>query len=104
MASWSFITEKDNSIHLTVAVKPGSRKKAIIIDENDNFLFIHLQSPPDKGKANKELLKYLSNFFDIQLAFLQIISGHTSRTKVVTIEHSTKEEIIKKLLEKKNES
>lgn len=104
MVDWKFLVEKDDDILVKIAVKPNSRKKNIIVDPNENFLFVNLLAPPDKGKANKELLRYLSNFLDISLSRFQISSGHITRNKVVLIENITKEEIKVKLqIESKKE-
>ncbi len=98
MNEWKFIQETNENVLLKIAVKPNSRKQAIVIEPKENFLFVHLLAPPDKGKANKELLKFLSNFFDISLANFQITAGHTSRNKVVQVNSITKEAIRDKLL------
>ena len=100
MVDWEFLTEKDDNILVKIAVKPNSRKKKIIVDPKENFLFVNLLAPPDKGKANKELIRYLSDFLDISLSRFQISSGHTTRNKLVLIEKITKEEIIFKLKNK----
>ena len=97
MVAWEFLTEKDENVLVKIAVKPNSRKKNIIVDSKENFLFVDLLAPPDKGKANKELLKFLSNFLDISLSRFQISSGHTTRNKIVLIKNVTKEEIKVKL-------
>lgn len=99
MVEWQFIQETKESVLLKIAVKPNSRKRELVIDPEDNFLFVHLLAPPDKGKANKELLKILSNFFKISLANFHITAGHTSRNKVVQVNNVTKETIQDKLLE-----
>ena len=97
MVAWEFLTEKDENVLVKIAVKPNSRKKNIIVDSKENFLFVNLLAPPDKGKANKELLRFLSNFLDISLSRFQISSGHTTRNKIVLIKNVTKEEIKVKL-------
>ena len=97
MVAWEFLTVKDENVLVKIAVKPNSRKKNIIVDSKENFLFVDLLAPPDKGKANKELLKFLSNFLDISLSRFQISSGHTTRNKIVLIKNVTKEEIKVKL-------
>ncbi len=99
MSEWQFVQETNESILLKIAVKPNSRKQELVIEPKENFLFIRLLSPPDKGKANKELLKLLSNFFNISLSNFQITAGHTSRNKVVKVSNVTKEAIRDKLLE-----
>ena len=45
-----------------------------------------LRSPPDKGKANKELIELVANFFGVSKSNVSIVSGLTSREKTVKIE------------------
>ena len=45
-----------------------------------------LRSPPDKGKANKELIELVANFFGVPKSNVSIVSGLTSREKTVKIE------------------
>lgn len=99
MAEWHFIQEINESVLLKIAVKPNSRKQEIVIEPDENYLFIRLLAPPDKGKANKELLKILSNFFNISLSNFEITAGYTSRNKVVKVHNVTKEAIRDKLAE-----
>jgi uncharacterized protein len=39
--------------------------------------------PPIKGKANSELLKLLSKFFQIPRSHIVILSGETSQKKII---------------------
>jgi len=52
----------------------------------DNTLKIALKAAPEKGKANKELIKFLSTELEIPSENIKISSGLTSRIKVLSIE------------------
>ena len=71
---------------LRIKVKPSSNKNKIVKMENGVFK-IWLKSAPEKGKANKELQKYLKKVTGIPI---KIVSGLTSENK--TIEFDIKEE------------
>jgi uncharacterized protein (TIGR00251 family) len=71
---------------LRIKVKPSSNKNIIVKMENGVFK-IWLKSAPEKGKANKELQKYLKKITGIPI---KITSGLTSENK--TIEFDIKEE------------
>jgi uncharacterized protein (TIGR00251 family) len=60
------------------------RKDHIIIDQNK--IIIGIRSPPEKGKANLELIKKLAKHFDISSSQIRIISGFKSKRKIVDIQ------------------
>ena len=65
-----------------VIVKPNSKKDSIVgYDEQKKAWRIDIAAPPDKNKANLELVKFLSK----KLGKVRIVSGFTSREKVVEI-------------------
>jgi uncharacterized protein (TIGR00251 family) len=52
----------------------------------DGTLKISLKSAPEKGRANKELIKFLAGELQLSQNAIRISSGLTSREKVVSIE------------------
>ncbi|MEM4271267.1 MAG: DUF167 domain-containing protein [Candidatus Pacearchaeota archaeon] len=72
---------KDNK--LKVIVKPNSRKSEIIgFDDNKKALRISVKSPAEKGKANVELIKFVSKLLKKKVV---IVSGLKSREKIILI-------------------
>ena len=67
-----------------IKVTPSSSRQQWTLDKNGT-LKCFLKSPPEKGKANKELIELLSNTLGIAKKEIEIISGLTSRKKRVTI-------------------
>ncbi|NHJ47848.1 MAG: DUF167 domain-containing protein [Asgard group archaeon] len=80
-------------------VKPNSQTQKIVYDSIDKNLTVFLKSPPDKGKANKELIKFLAKYLDISSSEISIISGHTSREKILMLDLETITSIKAKLIE-----
>jgi uncharacterized protein (TIGR00251 family) len=76
---------------LRIKVKPSSNKNKIVRMENGLFK-IWLKSAPEKGKANKELQKYLKKIIGIQV---KITSGLTSENKTIEFDLGEKEFIAK---------
>ena len=77
----------DNSIQTNVQVRviPRSSKNSIkYIAENGSFK-IHVTSPPEKGKANKAVVAYLSDILHISQREVEIISGFKNRNKIISI-------------------
>ncbi|MCX6810210.1 MAG: DUF167 domain-containing protein [Candidatus Berkelbacteria bacterium] len=52
----------------------------------DGSLKVWLRARPKEGEANCALIKLLSKHFDISKTSINIVSGLTSRNKVVEIE------------------
>ena len=50
-----------------------------------NEIKISIKSKPEFGKANRELLKLLSNYFQVSSDKIKIIHGTKSRKKIVYI-------------------
>jgi len=66
--------------HLLVLAKPNaSQTKFLNYDEGRDAVKIAVAAPPDDGKANKELLRFLKK----EIGACEIVSGKTSRKKLV---------------------
>lgn len=53
---------------------------------NNDEIKVSLKSKPERGKANRELIKILSRHFRVSTENITIISGLNSRKKIVEIE------------------
>ncbi len=76
---------------LRIKVKTSSSKNKIVKME-DGVFKIWIKSAPEKGKANKELEKYLKKISGTQV---KIISGLTSENKTIEFDIEEKEFISK---------
>jgi hypothetical protein len=72
-------------MHKKVKVKPNSKQQKIE-EQPDGSLTVHLKSSPVDGKANEELIKLLSEKFDVPKSYIRIKSGLSSRQKLVQID------------------
>lgn len=52
---------------------------------HDGTLKIYIKSAPEKGKANNELVKYLSKMLFIPINQISIISGISTKNKKIKI-------------------
>ena len=76
---------------LTVKVHPRARRSAITGRLGDAWK-LDLTAPPAEGKANDECVRFLAELACVPRARVRIVTGLTSRTKVVEIEGITEEE------------
>ena len=77
-----FLQENPQGITLKVFVQPKSSKNMITGIYGD-AIKIKLTAPPVDGAANKMCIKFLAKCLKVPKTSLEIISGHTSRTKCV---------------------
>ena len=71
-------------VFLNLRVSPGAAKTAVA-GEHGNVLKVRVQAPPEKGKANKALVEFLSKELRIAPSRIEVISGKQSRNKRVEI-------------------
>jgi len=55
------------------------------LEIKDNKINIGIKSKPQKGKANKEVIKKIAKHFGVSPNIVQIKSGHKSQEKIIEI-------------------
>jgi uncharacterized protein (TIGR00251 family) len=78
-------------------IKPNSSKNSISGVMGD-MIKVKICAPPEKGKANKELLEYLSIVLKIPKIDIDIIHGRFSNIKEIKIKNKSKEYIFSELI------
>ncbi len=75
--------------YLRIKVTPRSHKTEIIEimedDTGEKTIKIRLKAVPEKGKANDELIKFLSKELSINKEKITIISGKQDQLKLIKI-------------------
>lgn len=66
----------------TVFVKFNPTGKIIIYEDQ---ITVSLKSKPERGKANRELIQKLADYFEIDKDRIRITSGRTSNKKLVEV-------------------
>lgn len=69
---------------ITVKVKLRSKVPKIQKMDDGSFL-IAVAAIPKEGEANRAVIKTLAEYFDVAPSRISIISGQTSRTKIIEI-------------------
>lgn len=92
-----YLTSVSSGIQIKIVVKPNSKQQEIKIDSEEKYIQISVKSPPDKGKANKELLKLLAKQLEIPTSNLSIVSGQTSRDKIILVTDISSDDLQKKI-------
>ncbi len=63
-----------------VEAKPKAKKNQLEVLSN-NTLKIRVNAPPIDGKANKAIIEYLSEIFEIPKSNILLLKGETSKYK-----------------------
>ncbi|MFA5055011.1 MAG: DUF167 domain-containing protein [Dehalococcoidia bacterium] len=82
----------DRKTTLTIQVHPNAKRNEVLGFE-EGILRLKIAAPPVEGKANKELISFLSKTLGTRKSGITIDRGETSKVKIVTILGIDREQI-----------
>ncbi|MBD3350229.1 MAG: hypothetical protein GF364_01970 [Candidatus Lokiarchaeota archaeon] len=85
-----FLDVKSNAVIVEIYVKPNSKRDTIKILEYE--VIVQTRKSPSKGKANKSVIKIMSDFLQINSSYIEIVRGLRNRNKIVSIYYNNEEE------------
>jgi len=65
-----------------VFVKPNAKENRVEKTDDTHFN-IAVKEPPIQGRANRAVIEALAEYLGINKSALRIVSGHTSRQKII---------------------
>jgi len=77
--------EKQGEVYLRIKARPGAAKSEVKDILEDETIKINIAAEPEKGKANIELINFVSKTFAVNKNDVKIISGMTDKVKLVKI-------------------
>jgi uncharacterized protein (TIGR00251 family) len=77
-------SEKNGSLTFTVRVVPRASRSEIV-GEHNGALRVRIAAPPVDGAANEELVRLLSGAFEVPRSAIEILGGHTSKSKTLRV-------------------
>ena len=83
---------KEEQATIVVQVQPNASQNRVARFE-DGVLHLRIAAPPVKGKANQELLRFLSDILEISQTSLTIEKGLTSKRKVIAVTGLTQQQV-----------
>jgi uncharacterized protein (TIGR00251 family) len=81
----------EGGVVVSVKVQPNASKDRVVGEHADQ-LKIAVTVAPEKGKANKSVIKILSKLLGVKTSDIEIVSGETSRDKKVFFRNISKED------------
>lgn len=85
-----------NEVKISLRVYPNASRNEVVGFTN-GILRVKVSAPPIKGKANRELITFLSRLLGVGKGSVNIIKGHTTRNKVVAVDGLSQGEVMKQL-------
>ena len=90
------IQETAADVTFAVKIQPRARRNAITGELGD-ALKIALTAPPIDGRANEACIEFLADLLDLPRSAITIISGQSSRNKVIRVSGISAHELRTKL-------
>ena len=84
--------EEGAAVTFAVRVAPRAARTALA-GEHDGALKVRVAAPPAEGAANEELVRFLARHFGVPARDVEIVAGHSSRTKRVRLRGVTPEQL-----------
>jgi uncharacterized protein (TIGR00251 family) len=81
---------------LTLRVSPGASRSRVVGRYGDGWK-VRVAAPATDGRANDALIKLLASTFDVPTSGVEIVSGHTSRDKTVSLAGVVADEVERRL-------
>jgi uncharacterized protein (TIGR00251 family) len=82
------VTENKDGVIIEIYVKPNSSKFEVYLEGEE--IVVRSTEEPQKGKVNKEIVKQFSKLFRTEI---EIVSGSTSRKKLLLIKKTKKQDV-----------
>jgi uncharacterized protein len=82
--SCSFVSSKGGQVLIKIRLAPRASKNRVAGIHN-GCLKIAVTAPPVDGRANKHLIEFLAKILGCAKSKLELVSGQTSREKVVSV-------------------
>ena len=71
------------STRLRLRVSPGARTKSI--DRHGDGWKIRVAAVPERGRANEAVIEFLAQRLELPEESIELVSGHSSRDKIVEL-------------------
>ena len=83
------LKQRDDGFVVPLLVEPGASCNRVY-GEHGGRLKVSVAAPPQRGKANRALCKFLAAQLGLRQSQVRLLSGHNSRQKEVLIERVTR--------------
>jgi uncharacterized protein (TIGR00251 family) len=92
------IQQVDEGAVFVAKIVPGSSGQTRLCGLLDGMLKVKVSAPPEKGKANECLLKFLAKKLGVKKSAVSIVTGKSSPVKHIRVVGISAETLLKKLI------
>jgi uncharacterized protein (TIGR00251 family) len=92
----------ESPLRLPVRVVPGARRSEVVGRLGEAWK-VRIAAPPGRGRANDELVALLARTLRVPRSSVRIARGHTTRQKLVEVQHLTCEAAERRLVSAREE-
>ena len=86
------MVKSEKIARIAIQAHPGAKRNQVSRFE-DGVWHLKIAAPPTEGKANRELIEFLSEILGVSKSHIAIEKGLASHRKLVAIEGLSKEDI-----------
>ena len=90
------LNEKDDAVTIRIRVQPRASRTEIA-GEHAGAIKLKVAAPPVDGKANEECRRFLAKQFKVSATSIEIISGDSSRNKVIRVSNISAQRVLEAL-------
>jgi len=90
------VQESPAGVTFQVRVQPRARRNAVVGQLGD-ALKVALTAPPVEGRANEACIEFFAEFLQLPRSSIKIVSGQSSRNKVIRVVGISAEELRRRL-------
>lgn len=79
---------EQGDVYLKIKARPGAaitEVRGVLVGEDEEVIKIDIAQPPENGKANEELIRFLALVFQVKRQDVKVISGAGDKLKLVRI-------------------
>ncbi len=84
--------KSEKTARIAIQAHPGAKRNQVVRFD-DGVWHLKIAAPPVEGKANKELIEFLSEILGLSKSHITIEKGLTGHRKLVAIEGLTTQDI-----------
>jgi uncharacterized protein len=88
-----FVNPTRDGARIKLRISPGARSASVAGPYGEDAIKLRVAAPPAEGKANDELKRYVAELLGIAASDVDLVSGASSRSKVLLARGVEPEEV-----------